>query len=82
VWGYVVSYLGTRFDGINQQDVTTIKHFLIDAGSNGYRFFGVDKLTHPSLADLINHHKVSGRFVKCTRVDCAVLTVLVLPCVQ
>ena len=68
VWGYVVSYLGTRTDQLHGVVVPQVKHYLVDAGTRGYRFFGADRLTHPSLSDLVKHHLV--RCVLCIEFVC------------
>ena len=76
VWGYVMSYLGTHSDGVHGQVVPQVKHFLIDAGTQGYRFFGANRMTHPSLADLVRHHMVCCDlclFISSLRIDSIVM---------
>ena len=49
VWGYVLSY----------KDEERVKHFLIDASGSGYQFFGNESMSHVSLYDLVQFHRVS-----------------------
>ena len=49
IWGYAISY--------KAED--RCKHYLIDTTENGYQFFGTNQLEHPSLLELIQHHRVS-----------------------
>ena len=56
IWGYVISY---RY--VDKSDGTSVrfKHFLVDAGTNGYRLFGAADFVHNSLNDLVEYHSVS-----------------------
>lgn len=53
VWGYTISY----------RAIDRCKHFLIDASEEQYHFFGPNQLTHNSIIDLVDYHKVWGMFV-------------------
>ena len=50
VWGYAVSY----------KCESKCKHFLIDASvPASYQLFGIEQITHASIYQLIEHHRVS-----------------------
>lgn len=49
--GYALSYLSEE----------GCKHFLIDASADSYSFLGADQLQHPTLAELVEYHKVRCR---------------------
>ena len=50
IWGYVLSYRGDL----------KCKHYMIDASDGQYRFLGSNRVTHRSLHDLIDYHKVTA----------------------
>jgi hypothetical protein len=61
--GYALSYLSQE----------GCKHFLIDASADSYSFLGVDQLQHPTLADLVEYHKVKLfiKLISCELLSCS-----------